>query len=51
MQFYGADKPGRQKPEEQFPSGYEILPERKYGKDYQVLPEERAKKAERREQR
>ena len=49
MQFYGADKPGRQKPEEQFPSGYEILPERKYGKDYQVLPEERAKKAERRE--
>jgi hydrogenase small subunit len=49
MQFRGADKPGRQKPEEQFPSGYEILPERKYGKDYQVLPEERAKKAERRE--
>ncbi len=50
MQFQGADRPGRQKPEEQFPSGYEILPERKYGKDYQVLPEERAKKAEKRAQ-
>ena len=49
MQFQGANKPGRQRPEEQFPSGYEILPERKYGKDYQVLPEERAKKAEKRD--
>ena len=49
MQFQGANRPGRQRPEEQFPSGYRVLPEQKYGKDYQLLPEERAKRAERRD--
>jgi hypothetical protein len=48
MQFWGADRPGRQRPEEQFPSGYRVLPEQKYGEDYQLLPEERARKAEKR---
>ncbi|HET9533115.1 MAG TPA: hydrogenase expression protein HypE [Blastocatellia bacterium] len=48
-QFWGANRPGRQLPEEQFPGGYRILPEQKYGKDYQVLPEERAKKLEKRD--
>ncbi len=48
MQFQGAKKPGRELPEEQFPSGYITLPEQKYGKDFQLLPEDRAKKAEKR---
>ncbi len=48
MQFWGGEHPGRQKPEEKFPSGYRSLPERLYGKDYQVLPEEREKKAKNR---
>jgi hypothetical protein len=43
MQFRGSNPPGRQRPEERFPSGYRTLPEERYGKDYQVLPEERRK--------
>jgi hydrogenase small subunit len=50
MQFWGGNKPGRQKSIEKFPSGYRPLPEEAYGEDYQVLPEERAKKAEKRNQ-
>ena len=49
MQFWGGNRPGRQRPEERFPSGYRVLPEQRYGEDYQVLPEERARKADRRE--
>jgi hydrogenase small subunit len=48
-QFWGANRPGRHLPEEQFPSGYRTPPEQAYGEDYQVLPEERARKAQRRE--
>ena len=49
MQFHGAQRPGRQKPGERFPSGYRSPAERKYGPDYQMLPEDRAKIAERRD--
>ena len=44
-QYLGSERPGRQGPEQQLPSGYKTPPEEKYGPDYQVLPEERAKKA------
>jgi len=48
MQFQGAERPGRQRPEERLPPGYQPLPERVYEGEYQVLPEERVKKSEKR---
>ncbi len=48
MQFQGAERPGRQRPEEKLQPGYQPLPGRVYDGEYQVLPEERVKKPEKR---
>jgi hydrogenase small subunit len=46
IQYIKSERPGRQKPHEQYRSGWRTPAERAYGRTYQVLPEERAKIAD-----
>ncbi len=47
-QYFRSERPGRQKPVEQYPSGYITPAEAAYGPDYQVLPDERKELAHKR---
>ncbi|GIV97356.1 MAG: hypothetical protein KatS3mg057_2013 [Herpetosiphonaceae bacterium] len=48
LQYFRSEEPGRQKPVEQYRSGYVVPVEAAYGEDYQVLPDRRAELARQR---
>jgi hydrogenase small subunit len=49
LQYFGSERPGRQKAIEQYHSGYITPAEAAYGEDYQMLPEQREALAQQRD--